>query len=156
MTSVTQQHNNNSQFTFSFSVCPYGRKGAFNNIVNNRVLVRFVFGFWFLTEVTMKCRPAPMLKLCQSPLPGHCCNSRIIHGASPRPFPYITVCKLTQPVLGYTALDTALELGLRSDTGKLIPLLLDTGTSSCTRLAPPTDGIFPHLAHSHTCVTAQV
>ena len=52
--------------------------------------------------------------------------------------------------------DTALEFGPPSGTGKLIPLLLDAGTSSCTRLPPPTDGIFPHLAHSHTCVTAQV
>ena len=52
--------------------------------------------------------------------------------------------------------DTALEFGLPSGTGKLIPLLLDAGTSSCTRLPPPTDGIFPHLAHSHTCFTAQV
>ena len=51
--------------------------------------------------------------------------------------------------------DTALEFGPPSGTGKLIPLLLDAGTSSCTRLPPPTDGIFPHLAHSHACVTAQ-
>ena len=43
----------------------------------------------------MKCRPAPMLKLCQSPLPGHCCNSGIIRGTSPRCFPYTTVCQLT-------------------------------------------------------------
>ena len=27
-------------------------------------------------------------KLCQSPMPGHCCNSRIFCGASPRCFPY--------------------------------------------------------------------
>ena len=27
-------------------------------------------------------------KLCQSPMPDHCCNSGIIHGASPRCFPY--------------------------------------------------------------------
>ena len=39
--------------------------------------------------------------------------------------------------------DTALEFGPPSGTGKLIPLLLDAGTSSCTRLPPPTDGIFP-------------
>ena len=38
------------------------------------------FGFWFVTEVTEKCRRAPVLKLCQSPLPSHCCNSGIIHG----------------------------------------------------------------------------
>ena len=38
--------------------------------------------------------------------------------------------------------DTALEFCLPSGTGKLIPLLLDAGTSSCTRLPPPTDGIF--------------
>ena len=43
----------------------------------------------------MKCRPAPVLKLCQSPLPGHCCNSGIIRGTSPRCFPYTTVCQLT-------------------------------------------------------------
>ena len=43
--------------------------------------------------------------------------------------------------------DTALEFGPPSGTGKLIPLLLDTGTSSCTRLPPTTDGILPHLAH---------
>ena len=59
----------------------------------------------------MKCRAAPVLKLCQFPLPGHCCNSGIIHGTSPRCFPYTTVCQLTQPVVGYTAWDTALELG---------------------------------------------
>ena len=87
---------------------------------------------------------------------GHCCNSGIFHAASPRCFPYTTACQLTQPVVGYTARDTALEFGPPSGTGKLIPLLLDAGTSSCTRLPPPTDGIFPHLAHSHTCVTAQV
>ena len=50
--------------------------------------------------------------------------------------------------------DMSLEFGLPSSTGKLIPLLLDAGTSSCTRLPPLTDGIFPHLAHSHTCFTA--
>ena len=27
-------------------------------------------------------------KLCQSPMPDHCCNSGIIRGASPRYFPY--------------------------------------------------------------------
>ena len=52
--------------------------------------------------------------------------------------------------------DTALEFGPPSGTGKLIPLLLDAGTSSCTRLPPPTDGIFPHLTHGHTSFTAQV
>ena len=35
--------------------------------------------------------------------------------------------------------DTALEFGPPSGTG----LLLDAGISSCTRLPPPTDGIFP-------------
>ena len=79
----------------------------------------------------MKCRPAaPLLKLCQSLLPSHCCNSGIFHGASPRCFPYTTECQLTQPVVGYTVRDTALELGLPSGTGKLIQLLLDAGTSS--------------------------
>ena len=29
-----------------------------------------------------------MRKLCQSPMPDHCCNSGIIRGASPRCFPY--------------------------------------------------------------------
>ena len=72
-------------------------------------------------------------KLCQSPTPGHFCNSGNFHGASPRCFPYTTVCQLTQPVEGYTALDTALELCLQSGTGKLIPLLPDAGTSACTR-----------------------
>ena len=52
--------------------------------------------------------------------------------------------------------DTALELGPPSGTGKLIPLLLDAGTSSCTRLPPRTDGIFPHLTNGHTSFTAQV
>ena len=90
-------------------------------------------------------------KLCQSPMPGHCCNSGIFRGASPRYFPY-TITWKSQHVMR----DTALEFGLPSGTGKLIPLLLDAGTSSCTRLPPPTDGIFPHLTDSHTCVTAQV
>ena len=52
--------------------------------------------------------------------------------------------------------DKVLEFGPPSGTGKLIPLLLDAGTSRCTRIPPPTDGIYPHLAHSLTCVTAQV
>ena len=60
--------------------------------------------------------------------------------------------KKSQPVMR----DTALELGPPSGTGKLIPLLLDAGTSRCTRLPPPTDGIFPHLTHGHTSFTAQV
>ena len=107
-----------------------------------------------LTEVTMKCRPAPVLKLCQSPLPGHCCNSGIFHGASPRCFPYTTVCQLTQPVVGYTARDTALELGPPSGTRKLIPLLLDAGTSRCTRSFQQADGITLRLivVQCHVCV----
>ena len=52
--------------------------------------------------------------------------------------------------------DMALEFGLLSGTGKLIPILLDAGTSSCTRLPPPTDGIFPYLAQTQTCVVAQM
>ena len=52
--------------------------------------------------------------------------------------------------------DTALEFGPPSGTGKLIPLLLDAGISSCTRFPPSTDGIFPHLTHGHTCFTAHV
>ena len=35
---------------------------------------------------------------------------------------------LTDQPVGYTARETALELGLPSSTGKLFPLLLDTGT----------------------------
>ena len=75
-------------------------------------------------------------KLCQSPMPDHCCNSGIIRGASPRCFPY-TITRLllkSQHVMR----DTALDFGPPSGTGKLIPLLLDVGTSSCTRLPPPT------------------
>ena len=102
----------------------------------------------------MKCRPAPVLKLFQSPLPGHCCNSGIFHGASSRCFPYTTVCQLTQSVVGYTARDTVLELGPPSGTGKLIPLLLDAGTSRCTRIPQQADGVFPHLTHGHTSFTA--
>ena len=55
--------------------------------------------------------------------------------ASPTCFPYTTACQLTQPVVGYTVRDMALELGLQSGTGKLIPLLLDAGTSRCTRIS---------------------
>ena len=40
----------------------------------------------FVTEDTEKCRRVPVLKLCQSPLPSHCCNSGIFRGASPRCF----------------------------------------------------------------------
>ena len=70
------------------------------NLLNreNRVfkkISRLLILVLVLTEVTMKCRPAPVLKLCQSPLPGHCCNSGIIRGTSPRCFPYTTVCQLT-------------------------------------------------------------
>ena len=70
---------------------------------------------------------------------------------SPRCFPY-TITRLllkSQHVMR----DTALELGPPSGTGKLIPLLLDAGTSRCTRLPPPADGIFPHLTHGHTSFT---
>ena len=73
---------------------------------------------------------------------GHCCNSGIFHAASPRCFPYTTACQLTQPVVGYTARDTALEFGPPSGTGKLIPLLLDAGTSRCTRFPPPSSYIW--------------
>ena len=41
--------------------------------------------------------------------------------------------------------DPALESGPPSGTGKLIPLLLDTGTSRCTRNPQQADGNFPHL-----------
>ena len=80
-------------------------------------------------------------KLCQSPMPDHCCNSGIIRGASPRCFPY-TITRLllkSQHVMR----DSALELGPPSGTGKLIPLLLDAGTSRCTRSPLQADGIFP-------------
>ena len=87
---------------------------------------------------------------------GHCCNSRIFHAASTRCFPYTTACQLTQPIVGYTARDTVLNFGPPSGTGKLIPLLLDAGTSSCTRFPLPTDWIFPQLAHGHRCFTIQV
>ena len=109
----------------------------------------------FVTEATVNCQDGLRTrKLCQSPMPDHCCNSRIIRGASPRCFLY-TITRLllrSQHVMR----DTALEFGPPSGTGKLIPLLLDAGTSRCTRLPPPTDGIFPHLAHGHTSFTAQV
>ena len=73
-----------------------------------------------LTEVTMNCRPAPVLKPCQSPLPGHCCNSGTSHGASPGCFPHTTERQLTQPVAGYTVRDTVLELGLLSGTRTVV------------------------------------
>ena len=104
----------------------------------------------------MKCRPTPVLMLCQSPLPGHCCNSGNIRGTGPRCFPYTTVCQLTQPVVGYTVQDKVLELGLPSGTGKLIPLLLDVGTSKCTKSLQQVDGIFPHLTNGKTSFTAIV
>ena len=130
VTSVTNQ----KKISCSFSVCCL--------FVCNR-------GDSFMSQDGLRTR-----KLCQSPMPDHCCNSGIIRGASPRCFPY-TITRLllkSQHVMR----DTALEFGPPSGTGKLIPLLLDAGTSRCTRLPPPTDGIFPHLAHSHTCFTAQV
>ena len=43
----------------------------------------------------------------------------------------------------------ALEFGLPSGTGKLIPLLLDVGTSSCTSCPQKVDCIFPHLTQGH-------
>ena len=78
-------------------------------------------------------------KLCQSPMPDHCCNSGIIRGASPRCFPY-TITRLllkSQHVMR----DTALEFGPPSGTGKLIPLLLKAGSSSCTMLTSRPQGI---------------
>ena len=89
----------------------------------------------------MKCPLAPVLKLCQSPLLGHCCNSGSFHVASPTCFPYITACQLTQSVVGNTAWDMALESGLPNGTGKLIPLLLCSDTSSCPRCPQQADGI---------------
>ena len=99
-------------------------------------------------------RRAPNKEAMPIPYARHCCNSGIFCGASPRCFPY-TITRLllkSQHVMR----DTALELGPPSGTGKLIPLLLDAGTSRCTRLPPPTDGIFQHLTHGHTSFTAQV
>ena len=91
-------------------------------------------------------------KLCQSPMP--------ITAVTAESFAAPVLDVFLTPLHGlksqHVMRDTALEFGPPSGTGKLIPLLLDAGTSSCTRLPPPTDGIFPHLAHSHTCVTAQV
>ena len=78
-------------------------------------------------------------KLCQSPMPDHCCNSGIIRGASPRCFPY-TITRLllkSQHVMR----DTALEFGPPSSTGKLIQLLLEAGTSRCPRSPQQADGI---------------
>ena len=101
-------------------------------------------------------RRAPDLKLGQSPLPSQrvlLLIAGIIYG---RPVLDVSLTPLHGLKSQHVMRDTALEFGPPSGTGKLIPLLLDAGTSSCTRLPPPTDGIFPHLAHSHTCVTAQV
>ena len=91
-------------------------------------------------------------KLCQSPMP--------ITAVTAESFTALVLDVFLTPLHGlknqHVMRDTALEFGLPSGTGKLIPLLLDEGTSSCTRLPPLTDGIFQHHAHSHTCVTAQV
>ena len=69
----------------------------------------------------------------------------------PMPITAVTAESFTAPVLDvyltplhglksqHVMQDTALEFGPSSGTGKLIPLLLDAGTSSCTRLPPPTD-----------------
>ena len=78
---------------------------------------------------------------------------------SPRCFHYTTTClRVRQSPKGkdYVVWDMALELGLPSGTGKLIQLLLDTGTSNCTRFPLPTDGIFPHLTHDNTGVTNEL
>ena len=93
-------------------------------------------------------------KLCQSPMPITAATAESFAAPVLDVFltPFTWLLLKSQHVMW----DTALEFGPPSGTGKLIPLLLDVGTSSCTRLPPPTDGIFPHLAHSHTCVTAQV
>ena len=56
---------------------------------------------------------------------------------SPRCFPYTTTClRVRQSPKGkdYVVGDMALEFGPPSGTGKLIPLLLDTSTSSCRAL----------------------
>ena len=59
---------------------------------------------------------------------------------------FLTPCHglKSQHVMG----DSALEFGPPSGTGKLIPLLLDMGTSRCTRSPQKADGIFPHLTHA--------
>ena len=63
-------------------------------------------------------------KTCLAPYKGATPIPGIFHGASPRCFFYTTACQLIQPVVGYTARNTAFELGLPSGIGKLIPLLL--------------------------------
>ena len=65
--------------------------------------------------------------------------------------PYTTTClRVRQSPKGkdYVVWDTVLKLGPPSSTGKLIPLLLNTGTSRCTRSPRQADGIFPHLKPS--------
>ena len=74
----------------------------------------------------MKCRRAPVWKLCQSPLPSHCCNNGIIHGHQSQMF---SLHHNMPKGKDYVVRDTALELGLPSGTGTLIPLLLDMDTS---------------------------
>ena len=50
----------------------------------------------------------------------------MFHVASPRCLPYTTACQLTQPVVGYTAWDTALEFGPPSGTGNWSSVVQET------------------------------
>ena len=52
---------------------------------------------------------------------------------SHRYFPHTTTCQLDQPVVGNAARDTVLELSPPRGTGKPISLVLDAGTSRCSR-----------------------
>ena len=89
---------------------------------------------------------------CQ--LPGHCCNSGIFWATTPRCFPYTTACQLTQPVLGYTAQDTALALGPPSCTlGSWFhycwtQALLDALGSLSSRWEFSTPRPWPHMFYS--------
>ena len=101
----------------------------------------------------MKCRPAPVLKLCQSPLPGHCCNSGIIRGTSPRCFPYTTVCQLThqlQAILRGTRFGTwSAERHWEAD-----PTTAGRGHFQLHQISPanrwdfPTPHSWPHMFYS--------
>ena len=130
----------------------YGRKRTLyidNNLKTLSFFVCLNRGDSFMSQDGL-----PTRKLCQSPMPDHCCNSGIIRGASPRCFPY-TITRLllkSQHVMR----DTALELGPPSSTGKLIPLRLVKDTSRCTRSPCKQMEFFPQLAHGHTNFTAQV
>ena len=63
----------------------------------------------------MKCQPAPVLRLCKSPIQGHCCNSGIFHSTIPRCFPYTIAYQPTQSVVGYAARDKTAILNYLDD-----------------------------------------